>query len=259
MHVLDAVIAPDGVVHAVPAQRLEGVVDVRQGDPAVLEELREERLVGKVHVHGAGLHVREDAVVEHGGRVDDLEAAVHEAQGPDGRVDALGLGGLGLAVLKGEGAVRRDPVGRVVRSLERVADAGVAGGEDALPRAWVGRALGWRRVELQVHELIHVLEDEHVGIQLDDARVLGQREGRELGPAIVEARVVGVVHALRGQQVRHIANRDAPRGEGGPAFGWEGVGGEGDEGILGADAAEGEVEGQEAGQIVQIGDQCCPD
>ena len=259
MNVLDAVVAPDGVVDAGPAQGLEGVIHVRQGDPAVLEELGQQGLVGKVHVDGAGLHELDDALVVHGRRVDDLQTAVHEAEGPDVGVDALGLGGVGLAVLEGEGAVLGDPVGRVVGALERVADAGVARGEDALARARILGAHGGRGVQLQVHELVHVLEDEHVRVELDDAGVLDEGEGRQLGPAVVEARVVGVVAALGGQQVGDLARGDPAGGEGGMALRGERAGGEGDEGILCADALEGVVEGQETGQIVKIGDQGCPD
>lgn len=256
--VLDAVVAPDGVVDAGPTQGLEGVVDVGQGHPAVLEELRQEGLVGKVHAGGAILHEGDDAVVVGGGRVDDLQAAVHVAQGPDGGVDALGLGLIGRVVLVGEGAVGGDPVGRVVGSLEGVADAGVAGGEDALPRVVVVVSAA-RRVELELHQLVHVLEDEHVRVELDDAGVLGQREGRELGPAVVEARVVGVVLGHLGEQVRHMLPGDAAGGERGVAFRREGVGGEGDERVLGADEPEGVLKSEEARQVVEVRDEGCPD
>lgn len=79
MDVLDLVVAPDGVVDALPAQGLEGVVDVRQGHPAITVEVGQQRLVGEVHVDGLGLHEGDDLVVEGGRGVDDLQAAVHEA------------------------------------------------------------------------------------------------------------------------------------------------------------------------------------
>ena len=53
MHILDLVVAPDGVVHALPPQGLERVVDVWDGDPAAVEDVAQERLVGKV-VAGCG-------------------------------------------------------------------------------------------------------------------------------------------------------------------------------------------------------------
>jgi hypothetical protein len=39
----------------------------------------------------------------------------------------------------------------------------------------------------------------------------------------------------------------------------EGVGVEGDERVFGADGAEGVVEGEEAGEVVEVGDERCPD
>ena len=57
MHVLDLVVPPDLLVHAFPPEGLERVVDVRERDPAALVEVREERLVGEIHVDGVGVHV----------------------------------------------------------------------------------------------------------------------------------------------------------------------------------------------------------
>lgn len=254
--VLDLVVAPDGVVHALPAEGLEGVVGVRQGHPAAAVQVGEEGLVGKVHVHGAGLHVGEDLGVQDLRRVDDLEPAVHEAEGSHCGIGADGLGFLGCGVLGGEGAVLGDPVGRVVLLLEGVADAGVAGGEDAGARAGVGDV---GTVEGQVHELVHVAEDEHVGIELDDAGVLGQGKRGELGPAVIEARVVGVVAGLGGEEVGDALGGDAAGGEGGAPLLGELVGHEGDEGVFGVDLAEGVVEGEEAWEVGQVGDEGCPD
>jgi len=64
------------------------------------------------------------------------------------------------------------PVFRIMRFLQRVADAGVASGEDALPLA---RHAG--RIQLDFHQLVHVLGDQHVAVELDDALVLDQAEG----------------------------------------------------------------------------------
>lgn len=254
--VLDAVVAPDGVVHALPAHGLEGVVDVGQGHPAAAVQVRQHALVGKVHVEGVGLHVLDDLAVDAAARVDDLEAAVHEAQGPDGRVDALGLGGLGVRVLVGKGAVGGDPVLGVVRLLEGVADAGVTGGEDAAAPALldVGRV-----VELEVHELVHVAQHQHVRVELDDALVLGQREGRQLAPAVVEARVVAVVLALCRQQVLDALRRDAARLERRQPRLGERVGVEGDQGVFRLLLLQGEVERDQAREVGIVGDQGRPD
>lgn len=111
MHILNLVLLPDLWVHILPAQRLERVVDVRERHPAALEEVGEERLVREVHVDdGVGLHVREDQVVDGLGGVHNLEAAVHEAEGANGRVGAGVLGDVGGGVLGGEGAVFWDPM-----------------------------------------------------------------------------------------------------------------------------------------------------
>lgn len=47
--------------------------------------------------------------------------------------------------------------------------------------------------------------------------------------------------------------------QGGEAFGREGVCVEGDEGVFGVCGAEGVVEGEEAGEVVEVGDEGCPD
>lgn len=190
--ILDLVIAPDGLVDALPAERLEGVVDVWQGDPAAAVQLTQQALVGKVEVAGVAVHVVHDLPEDLGAGVDDLQAAIHVAQGRDGRVGARVLGGLGVGVLRREGAVLGHPVLGVVGLAQGVADAGVARGEDALG---VGPTCGGSRAMVQGHghELVHVLQDQHVAVELHDAVVLGQAEGGELAPAVVEARVVAVV------------------------------------------------------------------
>lgn len=259
VNVLDLVVPPDGLVDALPAQGLEGVVDVGQGDPAAAVELAEQGLVGKLHGGGVVVHVVDDLLEDGLGGVDDLQAAVHEAEGPDGRVGADGLGGLGVGVLAGEGAVLRDPVLGVVLLAEGVADAGVAGGEDALAVGTAGGG-GLGAVEVHGHELVHVLQDEHVRVELDDTVILGEAEGGELGPAVVEARVIAVVLCgLGGEQVLDLLVGDAAGGEGVNALLGEGVGVEGDEGVGGFLLLEGVVQGEEAWEVVCVGDEGCPD
>lgn len=162
-------------------------------------------------------------------------------------------------MLEGEGTVGWHPVLRIVRFLERVAHASVAGGEDTRARLAGARLAEGRRVEVEVHQLVHVAQHKHVGVQLDDARVLGQREGRELAPAVVEARVVGVVAALSRQQVGDVLRGDAAGAQGGVAFFGERVGVEGDERVARLDALEGVVQREEAGEVVEVGDEGCPD
>lgn len=218
-------------------------------------------------------------------RVDHLQPAVHEPQRARRhgvRADALRL--LGGAVLRREGAVLGRPVLGVVRLLERVADARVAGGKDA--HAGVALAGGGGElaavavlagavaalgvdalrgadelgggvfggevavVELELHELVHVAQHEHVAVELDDAGVLVEAEGGELAPAVVEARVVGVVAPGGRKEVLDALGGDAAALEGGEALGREGVCVERDEGVRGAGLEEGVVEGEEAGEVV---------
>lgn len=62
-------------------------------------------------------------------------------------------------MLVGEGAVLGHPVLGVVGELARVADAGVAGGEDPGTGVLVPLGADVGAVELDVHELVHVLQD----------------------------------------------------------------------------------------------------
>lgn len=96
-------------------------------------------------------------------------------------------------MLGGEGAVLGDPVLGVVRLFQGVADAGVAGGEDALAGGDIALGGEGGVVEVHGHELVHVLQGEHVAVELDDTVILSQAEGGQLAPAVVEARIVAVV------------------------------------------------------------------
>lgn len=229
--VLDLVVPPDGLVHTVPPQGLEGIVDVRQGDPAAAVQLAQQALVGELHVGGVVVHVVDDLLEDGIRGVDNLQATVHEAQWAHGRVGADGLCRVRVGVLRGEGTVLRDPVLWVMGLLERVADTGMAGGEDPLA---VGTTFGGGGGIVQVHghELVHVLQDEHVAVELDDTVILGEAEGGELGPAVIEARVVAVVlGGLGWQEVLDLLVRYAPGLQGGDALWREGVGVQGDQGI----------------------------
>lgn len=257
--VLDPVVAPDGAVDAVPAQGLEGVVDVGQGDPAAAVELAEQALVGKVEVAGVAIHVVDDLGEDLCAGVDDLQAAVHVAEVGHGRVGPLVLGGVRVGVLRGEGAVGGDPVLGVVGLAQRVADAGMAGGEDALG-AGPPSGGGGPVVEGHGHELVHVLQDQHVAVELDDAVVLGEAEGGELAPAVVEARVVAVVAGgLGGQQVLDLLVRDAAGVQGGEALGREGVGVEGHQRVCRLVLLERVVQGEQAREVVRVCDEGGPD
>lgn len=157
-------------------------------------------------------------------------------------------------MLGGEGAVGRHPVGGVVRLAERVADAGVAGGKDT---AAAGFRVGV--VERQIHELVHVAANEHVGVELDDAGKAGEREGHKLGPAVVKARVVGVVAATAGTQVRHRDAGDRARRKGGEPGRRQRRRGQCDKRVGRLHATQGEFERQQGADIVEAGDDDRPD
>lgn len=152
-------------------------------------------------------------------------------------------------MLGGEGAVGGDPLRGVVRSALGVAGAGGTGGEYAVVV----------RFEGQVHELVHVAADEHVGVEEDDAVVLGEGEYDELCPGVVETRVAGVVALAGGDEARDGVGGDSAGVEGVEGGGGEGVDGEGDEGVGGVRAPERVVEGEEAREILGVGDEGGPD
>jgi hypothetical protein len=110
--------------------------------------------------------------------------------------------------------------------------------EDSIPfPAFAGR------IELHFHELVHVLQHQHVAVELHDAVVLLERKGGEFRPAVVEAWVVCEVLLHAGQEIFDVLAGDAAGGQGGVALGGEGVGVEGDEGVGGGVLFEGVVEG----------------
>jgi hypothetical protein len=152
-------------------------------------------------------------------------------------------------MLRCEAAVFGDPVFGIVWFLQRIAYTRVTCSEDAVPFA--RHASG---IELEVHELVHVLYHHHVAVKLHDAVVFGERKGREFAPAIVEAWVVGVVFLHSGQQVFDVLLGDAALVEGGVAFGREGVGVQRYEGVFAAVLLERVVEREEAGEVGRVGD-----
>lgn len=50
-----------------------------------------------------------------------------------------------------------------------------------------------RWIELDVHQFIHILEHEHVAVQLHNSLVLNQRKWREFAPAIIESRIIAKI------------------------------------------------------------------
>lgn len=155
------------------------------------------------------------------------------------RRSASGLCLFGVVVLSGECAVGRYPVLGVMGLLQRVADTGVTCSKDTVTAS--GELWAIKR---NVHQLIHVLKNQHVAVELNNAVILDKAEWSELAPTVVEARVVAVVLGHGRQQVGNALGRDAASLESGMAFGRERVGVEGDERVLAAGGLERVVEGQ---------------
>lgn len=88
------------------------------------------------------------------------------------------------------------------------------------------------RIKLHLHQLIHILHHQHIAIKLHNTLILSQTERREFGPAVVETWVGAVVFASGGQKVFDALLGDPADFEGGVAFGGEGVGVQGDEGVF---------------------------
>lgn len=103
------------------------------------------------------------------------------------------------------------------------------------------------RIQFDVHQLVHALENEHVAVKLDDALVLGERERREFAPAVVEAHIVGEVLGDRWQEVWDVALLYTPGVKGCVALGREGARVENNERILRAHSSERVIQGQETG------------
>ena len=53
------------------------------------------------------------------------------------------------------------------------------------------RHLWW--VQLDFHQLVHIVQDHHVTVELHHPLVLGQRERGELAPAVVESHVIDII------------------------------------------------------------------
>lgn len=115
------------------------------------------------------------------------------------------------------------------------------------------------RVEFEVHQLVHVLQHEHVAVQLHDAIVLHEGERRQFAPAVVEARIIAVVLLHGRLQVGDVPLGDATAVESGVAFCGKGVRVQSDQRVLGLDTSQSVLEQEQAGEIVGVCDQRRPD
>ena len=133
--------------------------------------------------------------------------------------------------------------------LQWVTNTSVSCREDLIPLP-----LQLRPIQHHFHQLIHILHDQHITVELHDPIVFHQTERGQFRPAIVEARIIGIVLSRLGEQVLDALLGDPARFESGVAFGGKGVGVECNEGVFGVVLFEGEVESEEAGEVIGIGD-----
>lgn len=88
--------------------------------------------------------------------------------------------------------------------LQRIADTCMSSGKDLL-----SLSCEFRPIQLQIHQLVHILPDKHIAVELNDSVILRQREWRQFRPAVVESRIVGVVHFDLWKDVFDTLRRDA--------------------------------------------------
>lgn len=125
-----------------------------------------------------------------------------------------------------------------MRLLERIANTRMSRRKHPIPIATHSR-----RIQLNVHQLIHILQNHHIAIQLYNTLILHQRKLRKLAPAIIEPRIIRVVLMDRGNKIRNPPLHYTPGIEGCMAVGREGVRVEDEEGVLGVGFSERVLEG----------------
>jgi len=123
----------------------------------------------------------------------------------------------------------------------------------------VSSAFQLRGVQLQIHELVHVLQHEHIAVQLHHSVVFHQAERRKFTPAVVEARFMAVILFGGGQEISDTLFSDMADVESGVARGREVIGIESNEGIGRLYRFEGVVEGEETREVFRVCDKGCPD
>jgi hypothetical protein len=138
--------------------------------------------------------------------------------------------------------------------LQRIAHTSMTRGKDSLPLA----AYFWR-IQFHLHQLIHVLQSHHIAVELHDSFIFDEAEGCKLAPAIVEARIIGIVFPDFREEIFDALFWDSARFQSGVPLWWEGIGVESNEGIFGVLFFEGVVEGEEAGEVGGIGYEGRPD
>ncbi len=115
-----------------------------------------------------------------------------------------------------------------------------------------------RWIELQLHQLVHVLKHHHVAVQLHYPIILDEREWGELTPAIIEASIVAVVFVHRREEVIDSLLWDFADVQGLMTLLWEVVGVESNERVFRSMFLQRVIERQEAGEVLCVRDESCP-
>lgn len=248
MEILHPIIQPYRIMNAGPAQSFQAVVHVRKRHPSSAEHISQQCLVWKVVGGGPALVFESlhDGVAGGGGGVENNQSAVWHCRFDASGRDAMCLRRLRVRMLQCIRAVFRDPIPGIVRLLERIAEARVGSRED---KFWP---------EIEVHELVHVLGNEHVGVQKDKPVVLSQGEDGQLSPAVIEAGIIAVVPVHTGEEDLDALFGDASPVQRVVAFFRKGVGEESHERVARANAPERVFKDEEAGEILGIGDEGDP-
>jgi hypothetical protein len=140
-----------------------------------------------------------------------------------------------------------------MRLLQWIANTCMASCEDLFTLPFQSRG-----IKVHLHQFIHILHGQHVAIQLHHSIILHQTERCQFGPAIVEARVSGVVLAILREKVLDALLGNSPSFESGMSLSWKRIGVECYEWVLGFMFFKAVVQGKEAREVFCVGDESCP-
>jgi hypothetical protein len=153
-----------------------------------------------------------------------------------------------------ERAICHAPILGVMRLLQRITNASVAPCKDP-----VAGSIHSRRIELNIHQFVHVPENKHIAVQLYDSVILREGKRRHLAPAIVEAGIFAKVLCGGWKQVLDMLLGYASSIECGVSFGRESICIQRYKGICRFGLLEAVVESEEAREVVRVGDKGRPD
>lgn len=94
---------------------------------------------------------------------------------------------------------------------------------------------------------------------MDNSLIFNETEGCEFAPAIIEARVIGVVFSSFWEEIFDPLLGNSARFQSGVPIRRESIGVESDEGVFGIVFFQGVIEGEEAGEVGGVGYKRRPD